>query len=103
MKCELCRRDVDQAEEHHLIPRTTHSSKWVRSRFTRDEKQVKVSLCQPCHSTIHSFFTAKQLARSYSTLDLLRSDSDIAAFVKWVRRRAPTLRIKVAKKQKEGI
>ena len=52
MLCELC-----QCEEaynlHHFIPRTLHSIKWFKRRYTRQEMQQGMEVCKPCHSAIH--------------------------------------------------
>lgn len=52
MLCELCQTDA-ATSRHHLIPRTLHSNKWFKRRYTRQEMQQGVNLCGDCHRAIH--------------------------------------------------
>jgi 5-methylcytosine-specific restriction protein A len=80
-RCALCRREVAQVTRHHLIPKS-------------EGGEETVDLCQPCHKTLHSFFSNKTLAGELHTLDALRRDPDIARYIQWIRPQ-PDTRISV--------
>lgn len=87
MLCELC-----QAEEahnfHHFIPRTLHSNKWFKRRYTREQMQEGVQVCKQCHQTIHDLIPKeKELGRHYNTMDKLLAHPQVAGYVKWKRER----------------
>jgi hypothetical protein len=44
-----------------------------------------VLLHQVCHSAIHARFTEAELARRLATIEALRADPELAAFVAWIR------------------
>lgn len=85
--CCLCGRELkDGTTEHHVIPRQCHSNKWFKKRFTRQEMQVTITVCQACHSAIHRFIPShKDLARHYNTREKLLAHEGLASFVGWVR------------------
>lgn len=83
--CELCGRQRPLTF-HHLIPRTCHSNKWFRKRFSRAEMQSRgLNLCRDCHSYLHRQFTEKELGRRLNARELLLADEAVARFVAWVR------------------
>jgi hypothetical protein len=43
-------------------------------------------LCQPCHKTLHSFFTNETLLKELHTIEQLRAEPEIARYVSWVRK-----------------
>ena len=93
--CELCDRESIDISEHHLIPKTTHTNRRVRRLFSREEMtQRKVDMCQPCHKTVHTFFSEKELALVFNTLEALKSDPRIQKYLAWVRGRGANLRLK---------
>ena len=63
-------------DRHHLVP---------KSRGGRH----MIWLHRVCHKKIHSVFTEKELARSYSTLDALRAHEEIQKFIIWIRNKDP--------------
>jgi hypothetical protein len=81
-------RRVRQATtEHHLIPRTCHSNKWFRKRFTGEQMRETVSLCRDCHRSIHKLIPSeKELGRDYHTIEMLLGHDQLSRFVDWVRR-----------------
>ena len=84
--CELCGR-LQLLTFHHLIPRTCHSNKWFKKRFTREDMQTRgLDLCRKCHSFIHSHFEEKELGRALNTRDALLDNEKIFRFVQWVRK-----------------
>ena len=93
MLCELCR--CEEADNvHHLIPRTLHSNKWFKKRFTREEMRSGIQVCKQCQSTIHDLIPdEKELGRHYNTLETLLDHPGIAKYVDWKRkktRRSPS-------------
>ena len=88
MLCELCQTDT-ATSVHHLIPRTLHSNKWFKRRFSREELQRGVSLCGDCHRAVHRIVPReKDLGRRYNSLEALHEHEKISGHVMWKRRRA---------------
>ena len=73
--CALCRRVVDRTTVHHLIP---------RARGGRHGPTVR--LCPTCHRQAHALFSETTLAEELYSVELLRANPRIAAFLKWMRR-----------------
>jgi len=86
MPCELCHRSENVViDEHHLIPKTLHSSKWFRQKFTKEHmRNAKSLLCRDCHDSIHQFINEKELGRTYNTKEKLMEHEKVAGFVKWI-------------------
>jgi hypothetical protein len=86
--CELCGRVTKRGvTAHHLIPRTCHSNKWFKKRFTREHMQETIGVCHDCHSAIHRLAPdEKMLGRYFNTIELLRGHPEIAAFLAWVQK-----------------
>jgi hypothetical protein len=86
--CQLCARVTKQGNTgHHLIPRTCHSNKWFRKKFTRQQMSQTVELCGDCHRAVHRLIPSeKQLGRHYHSLERLRAHPQIVRYVRWVRK-----------------
>ncbi len=85
--CDLCQR-TRTLTFHHLIPRTVHSNKWFKKRFTRDEMAQGLDLCTDCHTAVHTHIPSeKELARSYHTKEALLEHPELGKFVAWVSTR----------------
>jgi len=87
--CTLCGRETKRGTtEHHLIPRTCHSNKWFKKRYTRQQMRVTIALCRDCHAAIHRLVPReKELGRHFNTIALLMEHAEIAKFVAWVKQR----------------
>ena len=87
-RCDLCgRRTRRGTTEHHLIPRTCHSNKWFKKRYTRAQMQVTIEVCRDCHHAIHDLVPdEKQLARHYNTLDALQTHPKISKYLAWIKK-----------------
>jgi hypothetical protein len=87
-RCSLCHRVTKRGTTgHHLIPRTCHSNKWFKKRFTRERMNQIVDVCRDCHKAIHRLIPdEKELGRSYNTVEALQSHEEINKFIRWVRR-----------------
>lgn len=84
--CQLCEREVEDTTRHHLIPRTLHSNKWFKKRFAREDLHETVDLCRDCHRQIHTFYTPKELGRTYNSLEKLLTEDKLQTFITWLRR-----------------
>jgi hypothetical protein len=87
-RCKLCGRLTKRGTtEHHLIPRTCHSNKWFKKRYSREELNQTISVCRDCHGAIHELIPdEKQLGRHFNSVDLLLENEEIAKFVAWIRK-----------------
>ncbi len=85
--CELC--GCEPAHNfHHLIPRTLHSNKWFKKRYTREQMRAGLWLCKSCHHAIHDLIPSeKELGRHYNTKEKLLEHEQIARYVEWQRRK----------------
>lgn len=86
--CELCKREHIPLTKHHVIPKTLHSNKWFKKRFSREERQHTIELCRPCHTQIHLFFSHKELARHRRTAEKLLEDERVKDFVEWIKKKS---------------
>jgi len=90
--CPLCNRpippDVPQSL-HHLVPKL----KGGRCGET-------VLLHHICHREIHASLTETELARSYATIDALKTHARLAKFITWVRKRPPGFSSRVPGKRR---
>ena len=75
--CELCQRDTERPTSHHLVPKLKGGRKGPQAR-----------LCSTCHRQVHAMFTEGTLARRLNTLEALRNDPRVAAYLSWVRKRS---------------
>jgi hypothetical protein len=84
--CSLCGRK-ERLTFHHLIPKTCHSNKWFKKRFSRKEMQQGIDICHDCHGFIHRSYPHKELGRRLNRLELLRRDVAIRKFTHWIRKK----------------
>jgi len=86
--CELCGRTLKTGTtEHHLIPRTCHSNRWFKQRFSRETMAITVGFCRDCHREVHRIIPReKELGRDYNTIELLLQHPKIARFVQWAKK-----------------
>jgi hypothetical protein len=86
-RCELCHAE-DAYNFHHFIPRTLHSNKWFKRRFSREEMREGIDVCKACHKAIHNLIPdEKELGRSYNTREKLLAHLEIKKYVSWKRKR----------------
>jgi hypothetical protein len=87
MLCELCQSD-EAYNFHHFIPRTLHSNKWFKSRYSRQAMQQGMQLCKMCHKALHNLVPKeKNLGRLYNTKEKLLANPLVANYVKWKKER----------------
>ncbi len=60
---------------HHLVPRSQGG------KFG-----LKAKLCPTCHRQLHALFSEATLAKELQSLDQIRSDPEMAAYLNWVRK-----------------
>ncbi len=78
MICELCDREIPEYQEskHHLVP------------VAAGGKHGPTALLHYiCHATIHAHYDNKYLGKHLNTVELLRADETLAAFIAWVRKK----------------
>ena len=84
--CELCLREDLQYTIHHLIPRAKGGNHGPKSH-----------LCQTCHKQIHSMFTENTLAKDLYSIELLKTNTRVNKFVRWIRKQKRTHNFRVRK------
>jgi len=89
MICSLCGLECDRYTEHHLIPKTVHSNKWFKKRYTREQMNKTTPVCRECHHAIHDLIPSeKDLGRKYNTIQGLKSNAKIKKYLKWKKRKS---------------
>ena len=102
-RCALCGRPAPDLTEHHLIPRREHGRLRGRPGFDLEAaRRNTVTLCAPCHATVHAELSSRELAERYHTLAALREHPGIARFVAFARRQDPGKRIVVRRPRRDG-
>ena len=96
--CSLCGREAYDVTEHHLIPKTTHKTKRFKKKHTASAMNTTTPLCQPCHRAVHQFYSEKDLADRFYTIELLLEDEKVFNHVEWVKKQRPDLRMKKSHK-----
>lgn len=89
--CTFCNREVLFTTRHHLIPKTTHSKKKIKKRFSKERRMETIDVCCDCHKTFHQFISEMHLALYFNTLELLEADPKLQTYKLWIV------------KQREGI
>jgi hypothetical protein len=88
-KCELCGSESDELNFHHLIPRTLHSNKVFKKKYTKDYMSKHgIWICKfNCHKQIHRFIDEKEMGTTYNTLEKLLERSDVKKYIDWRKKR----------------
>ncbi len=86
--CTLCGRVTKRGTtEHHLIPRTCHSNKWFKKRFTREQMRATIAVCRDCHKGVHRLIPdEKELGRYFNTVAQLLAHEEVGKMVAWMRK-----------------
>ncbi|MEL6672938.1 MAG: hypothetical protein AAFR61_12125 [Bacteroidota bacterium] len=85
--CELCERKVAATTAHHLIPRTLHSNKWFKKRYTREQMSQTIDLCRDCHRQVHRFIPHKLLGREFNEVAKIKAHPQMGPFIEWIKKR----------------
>ena len=83
MTCELC--GAEAYNFHHFIPKTLHSNKWFKKRYTKKQmSESGIDICKECHTMIHNMIPSeKDLGRNYNTLEKLKGHPKMAKYLEW--------------------
>ncbi len=81
--CPICQHEYARSEltKHHLVPQSRKG-------------KITVPLCRPCHRQIHAIYTEKALEEKFGTLESLLAAEGLQRWIRWIRKRKPTARIK---------
>ena len=90
MRCQLCDREVESLERHHLVPR--------KGRSGKRPSEAVVLVCAQCGDQVHMLFDNKTLRDELNTIDALRANPDMARYLDWIRRK-PDTRFPVRKRR----
>lgn len=86
--CWLCQRPLGRRTEwHHPVP---------KSRGGRVTEPVHPI----CHRTLHATFSNAELARKGSEAAVLRTEPEIAKFVRWIADKPPDFHARTAKRKR---
>ena len=91
-KCPLCGVEA-KLTKHHLCPQVKCKGK--HKAIKEDESNI-AWICEACHRTLHAYYTENELRDRLSTLESLKADDKISAFVKW-RAKHPDAEVSPAK------
>ena len=73
--CELCKREVSELTEHHLLPKQ------------RGGKCFNTTLlCKTCHKQIHALYTNRELGARLFSIDRLNNDSKIKKYLNFIKK-----------------
>lgn len=85
-ECEICAREHLPLTYHHLIPRQVHA-KAVKRGWAKEWELAKVAwLCRACHSFVHRVASNEELAREWSSVEVLLEREDVQKWAAWVGR-----------------
>lgn len=88
-RCALCERIVERFTVHHLVPRARGGNHGPTAR-----------LCPTCHRQVHAMFSVTTLAEELYSVQLLRANPRVAAFLRWIRKqRGTTFQVRRAREQ----
>lgn len=88
-KCALCERAVERSTVHHLVPRARGGNHGPTAR-----------LCPTCHRQVHAMFSLTTLADELYSVELLRANPRVAAFLRWMRKqRGTTFQVRRARER----
>ena len=91
-ECPICKREVDELSYHHMIPKSQGGKETT-------------GICKDCHKSIHAFFTNKELAAVYHTVEALLGHEKFGSHIKWLSKQNPNKRYRTKKnkdKRKRG-
>ncbi len=82
--CPLCGRSGAAlvTTKHHLVPKSRQG-------------KVVVPICHDCHRQIHALYTEREIEQRLDTIDKLKTDPQIGAFLAWVKKRPVGTRAQV--------
>ncbi len=69
---------------HHLVPRSQGG-----------KSGLKAKLCPTCHRQLHALFSEATLAKELQSLDQIRANPEMAAYLNWVRKQKDSTNFRV--------
>ncbi len=81
--CILCERE-NALTFHHLIPRKLHKRKRFAKRYSKDDLNAGIMICQRCHKGLHKLYSENELGTRLNTAQSLRDDDAVARHIAWV-------------------
>lgn len=91
MKCQLCERETEKYEEHHLIPHKT--------RREKEEDCKTINVCQQCGDQIHLMFDNTRLRNELNNLEALKIA--MFSYINWVKNKPIESKFSVKKKKRK--
>jgi hypothetical protein len=85
--CLICEREM-HLTRHHLIPRELHHQVMKKKGYPPEFLNKTISICRMCHSTVHRFYTNRELADTYNTLEMLMSQEKMLKYAHWASSQA---------------
>ena len=82
--CALCDRTGAELTVHHLVPRDLEGTHGPTA-----------DLCRTCHDQVHVLYSNRRLASELHTVEALREEPAMKAFLRWVRKQDPRRRFPV--------
>ncbi len=73
--CQLCERESNRFTIHHLVPRSQGG-----------KHGPKAKLCPTCHRQLHALFSEATLAKELNSIDQLRANREVTAYLTWMRK-----------------
>ena len=81
--CRFCQRNV-ALTFHHLIPRKLHKRKRFAKRYSRDELNAGIMICQRCHKGLHKLYSETELGSELNSEQALLEDAAVVKHIAWV-------------------
>lgn len=91
MICQLCERETEEIEKHHLIPHKT--------RREKEEDNKTIDVCTQCGDQIHLMFDNTKLRNELNTLESLKTA--MSSYIKWVKSKPVESKFSVKKKKRK--
>ncbi len=90
--CGVCGRAFERSglTKHHCLPKSKGG--------TSEDVEL---ICSQCHGMVHATFTNGTLADVYPTIAELRRAPELAGYIKWVRKQAPSRRTRNAPRRRK--
>ncbi len=86
--CELCERDVEILNRHHLVPKSRGGIKGEVAMF-----------CLSCSEMVHQLIPNKELEKKYSSIMELLQNESVKRYVSWIKKQKKE-RVTIAKKKR---
>lgn len=89
MLCQICKREVEYYEKHHLYPIKT-----------RRKSEETIIVCNSCGDNIHLLFTNNELQKEYNTLEKLLNSERLQKYIQWISNKPESYSVCCKKKKR---